>query len=135
MNTTQMTNDTSTTGLLTLRNVLLLDAVMTGVNGLAYVAGFALLDPVLGPAPAVLVGLGVFLLVYAAVVGWCGTREPVSRRAVVLIADGNLLWVAASVAAVALGWLDLTTAGTVWAIAQAGLVAGFAGLQLTAARR
>lgn len=135
MNTTQMTANSSTTGLLTPRNVLLLDAVMTGVNGLAYVAGFAVLDSLLGPSAAVILGLGVFLLAYAGVAGWLGTRRPVSRRAVVLIADGNLLWVAASVTAVALGRLDLTTAGTVWALLQAGLVAGFAALQLAAARR
>ena len=130
-----MTDTSTTTGLLTIRNVLLLDAVLTGVNGLAYVAGFAVLDSLLGPSAAVIIGLGVFMLVYADVAGWLGTRQPVSRRAVAFIAAGNLVWVAVSVAAVAFDWLGLTTVGTTWALAQAALVAGFAALQLLALRR
>jgi hypothetical protein len=136
MNTTQMTDTPSTTtSVLTLRNVLLVDAVPTAVNGLAYLAGFAVLDSLLGPTPAVLVGLGLFMLAYAATLTWLGTRRPVSRRAVAVIADGNLLWAAASVAVVAFGWVGLTTAGTVWTLMQAVLVAGFAALQLAAVRR
>lgn len=120
---------------LTLRNVLLLDAVLTGVNGLAYVAAAAALGTLLGPSTAVIVGLGVFMLAYAAAAAWLGTRRPVSRLAVGLIADGNIVWAVASVSVVAFGWLGLTTAGTVWTLMQAALVAGFAALQLAAVRR
>ena len=120
---------------LTLRNVLLLDAVLTGVNGLAYVAAAAALGTLLGPSTAVIVGLGVFMLGYAAAAAWLGTRRPVSRLAVGLIADGNIVWAVASVSVVAFGWLGLTTAGTVWTLMQAALVAGFAALQLAAVRR
>ena len=120
---------------LTLRNVLLLDAALTGVNGLAYVAGAAALDALLGPSSAVIVGLGVFMLAYATAAAWLGTRRPVSRLAVGLIADGNIVWAVASVTVVAFGWLGLTTAGTVWTLVQAALVAGFAALQLAALRR
>jgi hypothetical protein len=135
MNTTQTTDTPPTTNLLTLRNVLLLDATVTGANGLAYVAGFAVLDSLLGPSAGVIVGLGVFMLAYAATAAWLGTRRPVSRLGVGLIADGNLVWAAASVAVVAFGWLGLTTAGTVWTLLQATLVAGFAVLQMAALRR
>lgn len=120
---------------LTLRNVLLLDAGVSGANGLAYLAGAAVLDSLLGPASAVLVGLGVFLLAYGAALAWIGTRRPVSRPATMLVVDANVLWVAASVGAVSFGWLELTTTGTVWALLQAAVVAGFAGLQVTALRR
>ena len=123
------------TKVLTLRNVLLLDAVLTGVNGLAYVAGATALDALLGPSPAVIVGLGVFMLAYAATAAVLGTRRPVSRLAVGLIADGNIIWAVASASVVALGWLGLTTAGTVWTLMQAALVTGFAALQVTALRR
>ena len=123
------------TNVLTLRNVLLLDAVLTGVNGLAYVAGAAALDTLFGPSTAVIVGLGVFMLAYAAAAAWLGTRRPVSRLAVGLIADGNIVWVVASVSVVAFGWLGLTTAGTVWTLMQAALVAGFAALQMAALKR
>jgi hypothetical protein len=134
-----MDTTTSTTALhtnvLTLRNVLLLDAVLTGVNGLAYVAAAATLGTLLGPSTAVIVGLGVFMLVYAAVAAWIGTRRPVSRLAVGLIADGNIVWAVASVIVVAFGWLGLTTAGTGWTLMQAALVAAFAALQMAALRR
>lgn len=132
---TTTTPTTPTTNVLTLRNVLLLDAVLTGANGLAYVAGAATLSALLGPSPAVLVGLGVFMLAYAVSAAVLGTRRPVSRLGVGLIADGNIAWAIASVLVVGFGWLELTTAGTVWTLMQAALVVGFAGLQLTALRR
>ena len=134
METTTSTN-ASPTKLLTLRNVLLLDAVLTGVNGLVYLAAAAALATLLGPSTAVIVGLGVFMLAYAAAAAWLGTRRPVSRLAVGLIADGNILWAVASATVVAFGWLDLTSAGTVWTLMQAALVAAFAALQLAAVRR
>jgi hypothetical protein len=122
------------TNRLTLRNVLLLDAVLTGVNGLAYVALASALDSLLGPSPAVILGLGVFMLAYAAIAAVLGTRRQVSRLAVGLIADGNITWAVASVSVVGFGWLGLTTVGTVWTLLQAALVAGFAALQLAALR-
>src|SRR5688500_13998083 len=115
METTTSTT-TSTTNILTLRNVLLLDAALTGANGLAYVAGAAVLDTLLGPSAAVLVGLGVFMLVYAATAAALATRRPVSRLGVSLIADGNIAWAVASVAVVTFGWLGLTTVGTAWTL-------------------
>ena len=134
MDTTTSTT-ASPTNLLTLRNVLLLDAVLTGVNGLVYVAAAAALATLLGPSTAVIVGLGIFMLAYAAIAGWLGTRRPASRLAVGLIADGNILWAVASVTVAAFGWLGLTTTGTVWTLIQAALVAAFAALQLAALRR
>jgi hypothetical protein len=134
METTTRTT-ASTTNVLTLRNVLLLDAALTGANGLVYVAGATALDSLLGPSSALIVGLGVFMLAYAATAAALGTRRPVSRLGVGLIADGNIVWAIASVAVVAFGWLGLTTAGTVWTLMQAALVVGFAALQLTAVRR
>jgi hypothetical protein len=132
---TTTTTTAPTTSVLTLRNVLLLDAVLTGANGLAYVAGATVLDSLLGPSPASLVGLGVFMLAYAATAGALATRRPVSRLGVGVIADGNVLWAVASLAVVGFGWLGLTTAGTVWTLIQAALVVGFAALQLAALRR
>jgi hypothetical protein len=50
-------------------------------------------------------------------------------------AEVNVVWAIGSVAVVGLGWFDLTTAGQVWTILQAGIVAAFAALQLMALRR
>jgi hypothetical protein len=132
---TTTTTTAPTTNVLTLRNVLLLDAGLTGANGIAYVAGAAMLDSLLGPSATVLVGLGVFMLAYAATAAFLGTRHPVSRLGVGLIADGNIVWAIASVAVAGFGWLGLTTAGTVWTLMQAALVVGFAMLQMAALRR
>ena len=134
MNPTTSTTTTHS-NVLTLRNVLLLDAALTGANGLAYVAGATVLDSLLGPSPAVIVGLGIFMLAYAATAAVLGTRRPVSRLAVGLIADGNIVWALGSVLVLVFGWLELTTAGTVWTLLQTALVAGFAALQMMALRR
>lgn len=134
MNPTTSTTTTHT-NVLTLKNVLLLDAVLTGANGLVYVVGATVLDSQLGPSPAVIVGLGIFMLAYASAAALLGTRRPVSRLAVGLIADGNIVWALASVLVLVFGWLGLTSAGTVWTLMQAALVAGFAALQMMALRR
>ena len=117
---------------LSLRTVLLLDAVTCGVNGLAYVAGASLLSRALGPRPTILVALGIVLLVFAAAITAVRMRRPLSTGAVRGIAFGNLIWVAASV--VALFVLDLTVVGIVWCAAQAAVVASFGVLQLRAVR-
>ena len=46
---------------------------------------------------------------------------------------GNALWVVASFVFLFAGWHDPTTAGTVWTVLQALIVAGFAELQLASA--
>jgi hypothetical protein len=117
------------------RAALGLDAAVTGVNGLAYLAGASLLDGPLGMPAGFLRGVGAFLLVFAACVAYVATREQISRSAVYAIIGLNALWVVDSIALVALGWYDPTTGGAVWTILQAGVVAGFAALQAYAIRR
>lgn len=129
------TPTTQTWSAITLRNVLLVDAVLTAINGAVFVAGAAALDGTLGPSAGIILALGAFMLAYAALAAWLARQRPVSRLAVALIADGNLTWAIVSVAVVAYGWLGLTTTGTVWTFIQAGLVSAFAVLQIVAVRR
>jgi hypothetical protein len=117
------------------RAALGLDAAVTGVNGIAYLAGASLLDGALGMPAGFLRGVGAFLIVFAACVAYAATREQVNRTAVYAIIALNALWVVDSIALVALGWYDPTTGGSVWTILQAGVVAGFAALQAYAIRR
>jgi hypothetical protein len=117
-----------------LRTVLRLDAVVTGVNGAAYLAAAPLLTGLLGVPSGALRGLGAFLLAYAAGVALVAARPVVSAGATEVVVGANLLWAAASVAAVATDRFDLTTTGAVWVLLQAAVVAGFAALQLTALR-
>ncbi|MFI6703497.1 hypothetical protein ACIBJC_31880 [Streptomyces sp. NPDC050509] len=117
-----------------LRRFLTLDALVTGVNGLAYVTASGPLGRLLGVDGAVLVGLGVFLTLFAVGVGCLAARRQPPRLPVKAVVDANLLWAVLSVAALAL-WFEPTTAGAVWIPVQALTVAGFAVLQWSALRR
>lgn len=118
-----------------LRLGLRLDAVVTGLNGAAYLAGAALLDGVLGISTGVLRGAGGFLLAFAVAVWLVGTRPTVSVSATRVVVELNLLWAAGSPAAAVFGWGTPTTAGTVWIGLQAAVVAGFGALQWIGLRR
>jgi hypothetical protein len=58
--------------------------------------------------------------------------HPAAVKAVIAL---NVLWVAESLAAAALGAWSPSTAGTVWTVLQAGAVAAFAALQVAGLRR
>jgi hypothetical protein len=117
--------------LVPLRPALRLDA---GVNGAAYLAAAPWLTDLLGVPSGALRGLGAVLLAYAAGVWLVGARPRVSGVATEVVVGANLLWAAASVAAVVTDRFPLTGAGTAWVLLQAAVVAGFAAAQLTALR-
>jgi hypothetical protein len=54
---------------------------------------------------------------------------------VLAVVAANAIWAADSVVAVLAGWGDPTTAGAVWMVLQALVVAGFAALQLAGLAR
>ncbi|WP_329332775.1 hypothetical protein OG866_07870 [Streptomyces sp. NBC_00663] len=111
-----------------LRRFLALDAVVTGVNGLAYLAASGPLGRLLGVGSALLLELGAFLVVYAAGVGWLAARPRPAALPVRAVVEANLAWAVLSCAALAL-WLSPSTAGALWTVLQALTVAGFAALQ------
>lgn len=115
------------------RPFLLTDATLTAGNGLAYLVAAPWLAELFGASTALLAGLGVFLTVVGAGVGWLATRRPVPRTLVLELAAFNGVWVVASLAYAVLG--DLTTIGRVWDVLQAVLVAAFAAGQAWFARR
>jgi hypothetical protein len=117
------------------RVALKLDAAVTGANGVAYLALASVLDGPLGMPAGFLRGVGAFLIVFAACVAFTATRPAINRNAVLAVIALNALWVVDSIALVIAGWYDPTTGGSVWTILQAGVVAGFAGLQAYAIRR
>ncbi|MGW8887962.1 hypothetical protein [Streptomyces sp. NPDC055749] len=116
-----------------LRRFLALDAVVTGANGLAYVAASGPLGRLLGVDPTLLLWLGVFLLAFAADVGWLASRREPSGFLTRVVIETNVAWVVVSIAALAL-WLTPTTAGAVWGLMQAATVGGFAAVQFGALR-
>ncbi|CAL9606987.1 hypothetical protein [Streptomyces sp. enrichment culture] len=114
-----------------LRRFLALDAIVTGANGLAYLAASGPLADLLGVGRTLLLELGAFLTVYAVAVGALGSRRRPARLPAQAVVEANLAWSALSVAALGL-WLSPTTAGTVWTVLQALTVTGFALLQYAA---
>jgi hypothetical protein len=117
-----------------LRLALELDAVVTGVNGVAYLALAGPLEDLLGVSPDLLRPLGAFLVVFAIAVGWVATRPAIPRAAVMAIVGANAAWATGSLVFLALGASSPTVAGGVWIALQAVVVAAFAALQLSVLR-
>ncbi len=128
-----MTTTTAPAPASLLRLALRLDAVVTGLNGAAYLLAAGPLADLLGLPDGVLRGVGVFLLVYASAVWLVGTR-PVAP-AVRTVVAANLLWAAGSVAVVIADLGTPSTVGAVWLVLQAAVVAAFAVLQAAGLRR
>ncbi|MEU8133712.1 hypothetical protein [Streptodolium elevatio] len=117
-----------------LRSVLYLDAIVTGANGVAYLALAQVLDSFLGIDAAVLYGIGAFLTLYAIDVALVARKAAISRAAVVVIVLLNAAWAVGSITLAVTDTLTMTTVGTTWAIMQAAVVALFADLQLMGLR-
>lgn len=125
----------NTRSLTLLRRVLGLDSVVTAGNGLIYLVAFGPVSRLLEVPAALLVVAGIALVAYGAVVGYIATRpepEPGAVQGVIVINSG---WVLASVAAVALSWLEPSTVGIGWILIQATAVAGLAATQAVLLRR
>src|ERR671922_1054011 len=95
-----------------LRRWLALDAAVCAANALAYLLAAGPLGRLLGLDAGLLAGLGAFLLLYGAAVGWLARRQQPRPLAVTRVVEANLAWAVASLAALA--WLEPTTAGAVW---------------------
>jgi hypothetical protein len=118
-----------------LRLALKLDAVVTGANGAAYLVAAGPLADLLGLSPVLLRGTGAFLVAFAAAVWLTATRPRIPRAPAYAIVAANTTWAAGSIVAAIAGWGTPETAGTVWMVLQAIVVAGFAELQLAGLRR
>jgi hypothetical protein len=118
-----------------LRLVLAADAAVTAANGAAYLIAAEPVGDLLGLAPSLLRGTGVFLLAFAALVAPAARTSRPPRGLVTAIVAANAVWALDSVIAAAAGWGSPTTAGTVWIAAQ-GLAVGVLGtVQALALRR
>jgi hypothetical protein len=112
-----------------LRWALTVDAAVTGLNGLAYLALAGPLADLLGVPAADLRGIGAFLVVFAVGVAATARRSSPPAGAVLAIVAANVAWVIASVAAAIADLWSPTVGGTVWTVLQAAVVALFAALQ------
>lgn len=123
----------SITPSLFLRRALLADAVASAGTGLLLAFGAGMLDSLLGLPTLLLREAGIFLLPYAAFVGWMGTRARLPESLVWLVIVGNALWTVASVALFV--WTQPTALGYAFVLGQAVVVGIFAELQYMGLKR
>lgn len=109
------------------------DAVVTGANALAYLVVAGPLADLFGADAGTLRALGLFMVGYAVAVALYA-RSPLSAGLGWTIVAGNAVWVVASLEIAATGAFDLDTAGRVWAVLQAVVVADLALLQARSLR-
>jgi hypothetical protein len=118
-----------------LRYALIGDALASGATGLLLAGGAGFLTGLLGLPEQLMRYAGLFLLPYAAVVGFVGTRATVSRGAVWTIIAANAVWVLESLLLLVGGWVSPTSLGIAFVAAQALVVAAFAEAQFIGLRK
>ncbi|MGX1806449.1 hypothetical protein ACWIGI_12100 [Nocardia sp. NPDC055321] len=118
-----------------LRTSLRLDAVVTGANGLAYLALAVPLESLLGLDRTYGLAIGAFLTLFALAVTATGATKTINMAAARTVMALNAVWVVVSVATAVEGTLDLNVAGTVWTLMQAVTVGAFAALQYLGLRK
>ncbi|RST52198.1 hypothetical protein [Variovorax sp. MHTC-1] len=112
-----------------LPRVMWADAASCAATGALQVAFTGALARLTGlPAP-LLLGTGVFLLIYAAAAAWMASRAVPPRRLIGLVVLGNFGWAAACVALLAIAGAAIAPLGWAWVIAQAVTVVVLAELQ------
>ncbi|MEJ7932397.1 hypothetical protein WG922_20660 [Ramlibacter sp. AN1015] len=112
-----------------LRHVLLADAASCVATGALQLGATGWLSATLGLPAGLLAGTGAFLLGFAALAAWVGTRRPVPRAWVGLFIVGNGAWAVGCVVVLAAGVVAPTAWGTSWVLAQAAAVVLLAELQ------
>ncbi|ETR75798.1 membrane protein [Afipia sp. P52-10] len=118
-----------------LRRAIVGDAVITGAMALLLIASAGMLGPLLNLPESFLRQVGIFLIVYAALVGFLGTREMMFKFAVWAVILCNALWSIDSIALLFTGWVSPNLLGTAFIIAQAVTVAVIAELQYIGLKR
>ena len=118
-----------------LRRAILADAIFSGVSAVALSFGAGLLAPWLSLPEALLRETGLFLIAYAALVGWLGTRQAMPKALVGLVIVGNAAWTLASIALLFSGLVTPNLLGEVFVVAQAIATGVFAELQYVGLRR
>ncbi|WNV11081.1 hypothetical protein [Tardiphaga sp. 709] len=120
---------------LLLRRAIQIDAVVSGAMALLLTFAAGLLAPLLHLPEALLLESGLFLIAYAALVGWLGTRATMPKLLVLVIIIGNALWTLGSIGLLFSGAVTPNLLGQIFVAAQAIAVGVFAELQYIGLRR
>jgi hypothetical protein len=120
---------------LLLRRAVQIDAVVSGTMALLLTFGASLLAPLLHLPEPLLLESGLFLIGYAALVGWLGTRALMPKALVMVIIAGNTLWTLGSIGLLFSGAVMPNLLGEAFVALQAIAVGVFAELQYLGLRR
>ena len=118
-----------------LRYALIGDALASGATGLFIAAGAGFLTGLLNLPEELMRYAGMFLLPYAVIVGYIGTRPEVSKAAVWTIIAINALWAVESIGLLIGSWVAPAMLGYAFVIFQAVVVLAFAEAQYMGLRR
>jgi len=118
-----------------LRRALLADAVCSGISALGLTFGASAFAVLLGLPEALLLETGLFLIAYAAFVGWLGTRQSMLKPLVAIVIAGNAAWTLASIALLFSGAVSPNLLGEIAVVAQAIATGVFAELQYVGLRK
>jgi hypothetical protein len=120
---------------LLLRRAILADAVFSGASALLLSLGAGALTPLLNLPEALLRETGLFLIAYAALVGWLGTRQAMPKALLWTVIAGNAAWTVASIALLFSAAVTPNLLGATAVAMQAIAVGVFAELQYVGLRR
>ena len=118
-----------------LRRAILADAIFSGVSAVLLTFGAGALAPLLNLPEPLLLETGLFLIAYAALVGWLGTRQAMPKAVVMIVIAGNAAWTLASIALLFSGAVTPNLLGEAFVAAQAIVVGALAELQYIGLRR
>ena len=118
-----------------LRRAIQADAIVSGAMALLLTSGAGMLAPLLNLPEALLRETGLFLIAYAALVGWLGTRPSMPKALVVIVIAGNAAWTLGSIALLFSGAVTPNLLGEAFVAMQAIAVGAFAELQYIGLRR
>lgn len=118
-----------------LRRALLADAIFSGAAALGFTFGAGTFATLFNLPDALLRETGLFLIAYAALVGWLASRTSLPKALVLLVVVGNAAWTAGSIALLLSGAVSPNLAGELMIVAQAIAIGVFAELQYLGLRR
>lgn len=118
-----------------LRRALQADALVSGAMALLLSFGSGVLARLLALPQPLLLETGLFLIGYAALVGWLSTRRALPKALVLIVIAGNALWTLGSVALLLSGMVAPNALGVAFVLMQATAVGIFAELQFIGLKR
>ncbi|SFN89558.1 hypothetical protein SAMN05216573_12511 [Bradyrhizobium sp. Rc3b] len=118
-----------------LRRALLADAIFSGVAALGFTFGASAFAALFHLPEVLLRETGLFLIAYAALVGWLASRASVAKALVLLVVIGNAAWTVGSIALLLSSAVSPNLAGALMVVAQAIATGVFAELQYVGLRR